>query len=98
VAKAKEAIGLGDEVKCTITGYRGIVTSLTVFLYGCTRIQVQPQKLDKEGKLPAGEWLDAAQCEKVPRGRKVLGWSGVGIAMGPAGPRPDALRAKDAKR
>lgn len=42
---------LGDKVKDRITGFEGIVTARTEFLYGCVRVNVTRQnKVDKEGK------------------------------------------------
>ena len=34
---------LGDEVKDTITGFKGIVVARTEWLNGCARVTVQPQ-------------------------------------------------------
>jgi len=38
-------VNIGDEVKDQITGFKGIAASRTEFLYGCVRVEVQPQKL-----------------------------------------------------
>ena len=57
-------IGLGDEVKDGITGFRGIVTCISQWLNGCVRCAVQPQKLEKG--VPIGEkWIDVAQLEII---------------------------------
>ena len=38
-------VNVGDEVKDQITGFKGIADSRSEFLYGCVRVNVQPQKL-----------------------------------------------------
>lgn len=48
---------LGKEVQDRVTGFRGIATSETEYLQGCTRINVQP-KIKKDGALPARECFD----------------------------------------
>jgi len=35
-------IELGDEVKDTVTGFKGTVVALHHYLFGCTRVSVQP--------------------------------------------------------
>lgn len=48
---SKDKIDLGDEVECKITGFRGIVRSLTVCLTGCDVAGVQgPMVLGKLGE------------------------------------------------
>ena len=66
---ANEKICLGDEVKDTVTGFKGIVTGISTFLHGCRRIAVQP-KIDKEGKIPEPNWIDEPQL-KVVKKKKV---------------------------
>ena len=44
-------IKLGDKVKDKISGYKGIVTAIAKYLNGCTRILIEPTKLDDDGKL-----------------------------------------------
>jgi len=59
-------IELGSEVKCKVTGFKGIATSRTVHLNGCARIGVQP-KIDKDGKHPDAFWIDEPQLEVLKR-------------------------------
>ena len=54
-------IELGDKVKCTITGFQGIVIAKIEYTNGCKRYQVQPQKLEA-GK-PISEWIDEEQLK-----------------------------------
>lgn len=63
-------VELGDEVKCKITGYRGIVTSIAKCITGCDRATVQPP-VNKKGEIPTSHWLDLDALEilhkvKVP--------------------------------
>lgn len=44
-------INLGDKVKDSVTGFSGIAIGRTTWLHGCDRITVQPEGVDKQGKL-----------------------------------------------
>ncbi len=57
-------VNLGDKVKDPVTGLEGIVIGRTEFLYGCTRIGVQP-KLGKDGKVPDANWFDEPQLKVI---------------------------------
>lgn len=52
---------LGERVKDTITGFQGIVTARCSYLNGCEQLLIQSQKLDKDGKVIKGEWIDEPQ-------------------------------------
>ena len=70
-------INLGDEVKDTITGFKGIVVSKTEYLYGCIRVCVQP-KISKDGKLSDYADFDEPQLvaikkKKVKKGKTKTG-------------------------
>jgi hypothetical protein len=43
-------IKLGDKVRDTITGFKGIAIARSIWLTGCDRITIQPEGLNKEGK------------------------------------------------
>lgn len=59
-------VELGDEVKCMITGYQGIVTSHAKCLTGCDRITVRgPMK--KEGTMGEEYWFDIESVEIVKK-------------------------------
>lgn len=51
-------IELGWKVKDSITGMTGIATARAVFLFGCSRILVEPDKVGKDGKLLDTVWFD----------------------------------------
>lgn len=53
-----------------ITGFKGIVTCLSIWNNGCERIGVQPSKVKKDGKLPGFEWFDEPSL-RVLKSRKV---------------------------
>lgn len=55
---------LGDKVKCKITGYTGILTSMVNHINGCTRFGIQAP-MDKDGKVPECLWVDEPQVEFV---------------------------------
>lgn len=42
----------GDSVTCRITGFKGIVTSITEFLGGCSRVGVKSQELHEGKPIP----------------------------------------------
>jgi hypothetical protein len=77
---------LGDKVKCTITGYQGIVTSRTQWLNGCIRYGVQSDKLNSDGKVKDSEGFDEQQLKLVKAGAIP---SPQTAAPKPGGPRRD---------
>ena len=58
-------IKLGDKVIDKISGFDGISTAIARYLNGCTRILIEPTKLDEDGKLLKSVWFDDAQVEVV---------------------------------
>jgi hypothetical protein len=66
-------IGLGDEVKDSVTGFTGIAVAVTEWLNGCYRVTVQPRTLDA-GKVPASEpQLEVLQASVIPCGSRDTG-------------------------
>jgi len=59
-------IQLGDEVKHTITGVKGIATARTTYISGCDRITIN-QKVNKDGTLPEGMQFDEPELVIVKR-------------------------------
>lgn len=59
-------IKLGEEVKDTITGFRGIAVSRVEWLNGCVRYAIQG-KVNADGKVPKEEWFDETQLEVVKK-------------------------------
>lgn len=58
------SIELGSKVKSVVSGFEGVITSRSEHLNGCNRYWVAP-KIDKDGKLPDGYWLDEHELEVV---------------------------------
>jgi hypothetical protein len=81
---------LGDKVRDRITGFTGIVVARTQWLNGCIRLQIQPEALDKDGKIPDVAHLDVQQCELVKAEPAKLGRTG--------GDRSAPVRAADTRR
>lgn len=50
----------GDEVKDSITGFKGVVVARTEWLNGCIRYVIQSRKRSKEGK-PVDDTIDEQQ-------------------------------------
>lgn len=63
-------INLGDKVVDTVTGFKGIAIGRTIWLHGCSRIVVQPEGLDKDGKTFETQSFDEPQMEVI-KARKV---------------------------
>jgi len=57
-------INLGDEVKDTITGLKGIAIARHTYLQGCDRISVQ-QPVNKSGEVPEAMTFDEPQLKIV---------------------------------
>ena len=59
-------IKLGDYARDRVTGYEGLVTAITDWLYGCRRITLQRQGWDeKNGKPFEAYTTDDPACELV---------------------------------
>ena len=88
------SIVLGQQVKDSITGYKGTAVGKIYWLYGCRRIGIQGP-LDKDGKVPEVVWFDEDQIIALPikskAKKKVAGTP-------PAGPRDNGCRRKEPKR
>ena len=84
-------VNLGDKVRDTITGQKGIAVARTVWLNGCIRVTVQPQKLTREGKTLDIETFDEVQLE-------VLELAAPKLVKPAAGPRPAPQRQPDPVR
>ena len=70
-------IKLGDEVKCKVSGFRGIVTSVTNFLNGCVQVGIQAP-VTKDGKFGESWSIDVSQLVVVNAGKVVIKKQDVG--------------------
>lgn len=82
-------INLGDVVRDRLTGFSGIVVARTEWLYGCLRITVQPEELNKDGGVRDSVTFDEMQVTLI-----------LPTAVQPAsqttgGPRPEPARHAD---
>lgn len=59
---AKHLSYLGKKVKCRVTGFEGVVTSVSFDLYGCIQVVVNPGA-DKDGKMIDSMWFDINRLE-----------------------------------
>lgn len=71
-------VELGDKVKDTVSGFEGIAIARTEWLHGCTRVTVQPDKVDKDGKVRETHTFDEPQLvvlkpKKIATGRRDTG-------------------------
>ena len=76
---------LGFRAKDKITGFIGVVTSVSFDLYGCVQVVLSPP-LDKDGKKAESFWFDATRLEILEPERVMdppARWS---IASDPKGP------------
>jgi hypothetical protein len=48
---------LGQKVRDRVTGWEGVVSSISFDLYGCVQAVITP-KVAKDGKIPEGRWFD----------------------------------------
>ena len=58
-------IHLGDEVRDTVTGFKGIAIGVTTWISGCDRYILQPKGVSKEGKLFDTQSFDEAMLEVI---------------------------------
>lgn len=61
-------IKLGQEVRDRVTGFQGIVVVIADHLYGCVRIGVQPQGMDKDGRKFDDAFFDVSALEVISEG------------------------------
>lgn len=89
---------LGRRVEDRVTGFSGVVASVTFDLYGCIQAIVNPG-LGADGKLQETHWFDVSRL-RVTEGNPVMSrpefdWSPEAVAAGHKGPgeRPAANKA-----
>jgi len=72
------SIELGDEVKDTVSGFKGVAVCRHSYLNGCDRITIQPKAETKGTSLPGECSFDEPQlvlvkAKVVPQGSKKTG-------------------------
>jgi len=73
-------VGLGDKVRDTVSGFKGIITGKHDYLQGCSRMTVQPE-VDKDGKLPEAQSFDEPQLELITPRKELQGKKNTGGPM-----------------
>ena len=76
-------VNLGDKVKDSVTGFTGIAVGKTLWLHGCNRITIQPEGLQKDGKMYETASFDEPQLVVIKKAVKKEGDHVTG------GPRPE---------
>jgi len=64
-------VKLGNTYKDSISGFIGVATARTTYLYGCVRILITPIALKKDGDLLPNYWFDEAQLVAVRQSKKI---------------------------
>ena len=57
---------LGLKAKDVVTGFKGVITSLSFDLYGCINVLVTPES-DKDGKRGESYWYDVARIKTTSK-------------------------------
>jgi hypothetical protein len=86
---------LGEMVSDTLTDFRGIVVGRAEFLYGCVRLQVQPNGL-KDGKPAEEAWLDEDRVRVETPQEAIAAPASAETRRG--GPSSNPTRGADASR
>lgn len=53
---------LGIKATDAVTGFEGVITTMSFDLYGCVQAVVTPP-IDKDGKLKDGKWFDVTRLK-----------------------------------
>lgn len=85
-------INLGDKVKDSVTGFTGIVVGRTTWLHGCDRLIVQPEGINKEGKIYDNNSFDEPQLVLVKKAKTKEGDHSTG------GPRETPIQKSGVSR
>jgi hypothetical protein len=91
-------IKLGDYVRDTISGFTGIVTCRTEWLYQCLRYGVTPTQLGDDGKLIDTYYFDEGQLEIIEKPESLNVKEPVAEAVLTGGDRPNPQRHPDPRR
>lgn len=87
-------VNLGDKVKDSISGFIGIATGRSEYLYGCVRICVTPAEM-KDGKPIDPLWFDEDQLSLL---ESVSVPSPESAEVRKGGPAPAPIRRPDPVR
>lgn len=82
-------VELGNEVKDIMTGFSGIAVARTDWLFGCSRILIEPTKLNKGNPIEA-VWYDEQRVQVVKKTRPKVVKQKIKATSG--GPQKDPVR------
>jgi hypothetical protein len=54
---------LGLKAKDKVTGFGGVITTLSFDLYGCVQVVITPKAITSTGKMEHGQWVDITRLE-----------------------------------
>jgi hypothetical protein len=57
----------GKQGRDKVTGFVGLITAVTYYMYGCAQVYLNPP-IDKEGKKQEGGWFDEGRIEIISEG------------------------------
>lgn len=92
----KTVVELGDKVRDPITGFKGTAVAVTQWLFGCRRISIQPEGLDKDGDMFAVQAFDEPQLKVTKRANTPA--KVVALRRAEGGPRPNVGQKAEIKR
>jgi len=52
---------IGKQATDTVTGFSGTIIAVTEWMNGCTRYGIQPNGMNKDGKIIEADWFDSEQ-------------------------------------
>jgi hypothetical protein len=82
---------LGDQVKDTITDFKGVIVARTEWMNKCVRYAVQPREMH-EHKIVEDKWFDEEQIVlQGPKGKPLSNLAPKSIPTGGPKPAPKAF-------
>lgn len=76
-------IALGSKVRDMISGFSGIAVAHSVYLYGCERILIEPDRLDDKGAMIEGQWIDEQRVEVTEQSERPMSLVSSATSGGP---------------
>lgn len=76
-------IQLGSKVRDMISGFSGVAVAQSVYLYGCERILIEPDRLDEKGSMIESQWVDEQRVELVEQRERPMSLVASATSGGP---------------
>ncbi len=87
--KEAKQLKLGDKAKDRVSGFSGIITGESKYLYGCEYFEITSPKRHDEKPIE-GQWFDTQRCvavtKRAPRSGGIIRYGGGGPSSGSHGP------------